>query len=198
MENTIPIEFGNYYHIYNRGTNKGNIFFEERNYEYFLKLYIQYLFPFTNTYAYCLMKNHFHLLVRIKPIDELADPKLANPTQQFSNFFNSYAKSINNTYHRTGGLFEYRFGRLLVDSEAYFTYLISNPQKHGFVKDFRTYPHSSYHALKLNKNSRLEINQVMNWFGIMNWFGNLDSFNDTHQFEVDENRISHLLGDDFI
>jgi REP element-mobilizing transposase RayT len=196
MENTIHLELGNYYHIYNRGTNKGNIFFEERNYEYFLKLYIQYIFPITNTYAYCLMKNHFHLLVRIKPIDELADPQLDNPTQQFSNFFNSYAKSINSTYHRTGGLFEHRFGRILVDSESYFTYLITyihrNPQKHGFVKDFRTYPHSSYHAIKLNKNSRLETSKVMNWFG------DLDSFNYIHQFEVDESRISHLLGDDFI
>jgi hypothetical protein len=52
---------GAYYHIYNRGINGENIFKEERNYAYFLSKYAIYLSPMLETYAYCLLKNHFQL-----------------------------------------------------------------------------------------------------------------------------------------
>ena len=55
------------YHIYNRGVNRENIFIEERNYAYFSSLYIKYIEPVAETFAYCLLRNHFHILVRIKP-----------------------------------------------------------------------------------------------------------------------------------
>jgi hypothetical protein len=57
---------GNFYHVYNRGNNRQRIFFEERNYLYFLRLFEKYLSPLVDVYAYCLMPNHFHLLIRIK------------------------------------------------------------------------------------------------------------------------------------
>lgn len=60
------LEFDRYYHIYNRGINSCNLFEETPNYEHFLRLYEKYINPIADTYAYCLMKNHFHLLVRIK------------------------------------------------------------------------------------------------------------------------------------
>lgn len=66
-------EAGHYYHIYNRGNNKENIFIEERNYVYFLQLLKIYILPVADVYAYCLLKNHFHLLVRIKEEDELPE-----------------------------------------------------------------------------------------------------------------------------
>jgi REP element-mobilizing transposase RayT len=65
-----PLIPGCYYHIYNRGNNGENIFREERNYRYFLQLYVKYIVPIAVTYAYCLLANHFHLLVRIKTEDE--------------------------------------------------------------------------------------------------------------------------------
>jgi len=46
------------------------LFIEERNYTYFFQLYIRYIYPVTDTYAYCLMKNHFHLLVRMKALQD--------------------------------------------------------------------------------------------------------------------------------
>ena len=58
--------YGNYYHIYNRGNNGIDIFFERDNYDYFLKLYHQYIHPIAEKYAWCLMKNHFHILVYIR------------------------------------------------------------------------------------------------------------------------------------
>ena len=57
---------GVYYHIYNRGTNRENVFIEERNYAYFLQLYIKHIEPVAETYAYCLLRNHFHVFARIR------------------------------------------------------------------------------------------------------------------------------------
>ena len=70
MTNPEPLQFGQYYHIYNRGNNGETLFCEDRNYPYFLKLYAKYTEPVSETYAYCLMSNHFHLLVRIKDYEE--------------------------------------------------------------------------------------------------------------------------------
>ena len=77
MPQPIPLEHGKYYHIYNRGNNRENIFVEERNYPYFLKLYAQHIFPVADTFAYCLMRNHFHLLVHIKDLSGLGAGTLA-------------------------------------------------------------------------------------------------------------------------
>lgn len=159
-----PLIPGEYYHIYNRGNNRENIFHTTQNYTYFLTLYARYGAPPIETYAYCLLKNHFHLLVKIRP-----EAAVANPSQIFSNFFNAYARSFNNAYHRTGALFQRPFGRIRVTSDAYFTqlvkYLHHNPQKHGFVSDFRDWPYSSYHVLLTHQPTFLQRATVLEWFG---------------------------------
>lgn len=179
MKSTIiPLETGQYYHIYNRGINGTNIFFDEKNYNYFLSKYILYLSDYLDTYAYCLMKNHFHLLVRVKEtafenVTSKSNKGLHSPeniiSKKFSDMFNSYTKSINKSKSRTGGLFETPFRRILVENEAYFTHLIwyihNNPQKHGFVSDFREYPYSSYHSLLSSKPTKLAREDVSRWFG---------------------------------
>jgi putative transposase len=66
MSKRIPLEFGKFYHVYNRGINRCNIFLETDNYKYFLSLYNKYVPLVADTYAWVLMKNHFHFLVRIK------------------------------------------------------------------------------------------------------------------------------------
>ena len=68
---TLLLEYGNFYHIYNRGINGCNLFRENENYEYFLHLYDKYISPVADTYAWVLMKNHFHLLVKIKREDDI-------------------------------------------------------------------------------------------------------------------------------
>ena len=134
---------GNYYHIYNRGNNGIDIFFDSGNYLYFLKLYDQYIYPIAETYAWCLMKNHFHLLVYIREEkDILRDsleystveiPKNLDPSKQFGHLFNAYTQAINKRYNRTGSLFERPFERKRVTSEKYLKNLIyyihNNPVK---------------------------------------------------------------------
>ena len=61
-----PLMQGNYYHIFNRGNNSSNLFSKPEEYEHFLHLYDKYILPITDTYAWALMRNHFHLLVYIK------------------------------------------------------------------------------------------------------------------------------------
>ena len=63
--------------------------------EFKIEVPFEYVEPVADTFAYCLMKNHFHLLVRVKTDDEqpLDPPK--NPTQQCSNFFNTTVVDAN-------------------------------------------------------------------------------------------------------
>ncbi|MEN8217022.1 MAG: hypothetical protein ABFS56_11760 [Pseudomonadota bacterium] len=195
MSKTIPLISGEYYHIYNRGNNGANLFLEERNYQCFFKLYIRHIYPLANTYAYCLMKNNFHLLVRMRPLEELSDIGLSTPdySKTFSNLFNAYTKTINKTYQRNGSLFQKPFKRILVDSDSYFVHLVNyihrNPEKHQFTDDFRTYSYSSYQTIYQQKNSLVERQQVIDWFG------NPKLFVKYHE-QFDETEIKHLIQDD--
>lgn len=178
MREIQPIEKGFYYHIYNRGINSEDIFKENRNYTFFLEKWNKYISPVAETYAYCLLKNHFHALVYIKDEDVFSidenHPKLLKPTLQFSHLFNSYAQSINKAYSRTGALFEHPFKRKLIDNDAYFSrviaYIHSNPQKHGFIEDFRLYPYSSYGFIELDKPCFISKDKVYSWFNSKNEF----------------------------
>jgi REP element-mobilizing transposase RayT len=199
MPQPIPLEHGKYYHIYNRGNNRENIFVEERNYPYFLKLYAKHIEPIADTFAYCLMRNHFHLLVRIKDTQDLIGLSdlsgLKDPSQAFSNLFNAYARSFNKAYQRTGTLFQRPFGRIEITSEEYFSRLIiyihQNPQKHGFVTDFREWPYSSYHTLLSAKPTHLKRDQVLAWFS------NADNLVATHRELIIELQMEVLAPEDF-
>ncbi len=205
MTSPAPLQFGQYYHIYNRGNNRENLFYEERNYRYFLKLYARYVQPVADTFAYCLLRNHFHSLVYIKTEEEQEQTfrvsetlkvfKVLSPSQQFSNLFNAYAKAINKAYQRTGSLFQHPFGRILVTSDTYFVHLITyihrNPQKHGFVDDFRDWTYSSYHAILSQKPTRLKRDAVLDWFD------NAAAFQASHQQDVNQALIAPLISDDF-
>lgn len=169
------LEAGRFYHVYNRGNNREPLFRTGRNYAFFLQRYAHHVDPVVETLAYCLLGNHFHLLVRVRTPDEVAaraaalDRALPSASRAFSNLFNSYAKAINRAYGRTGSLFEKRFSRLMVDNRRYgatlVRYIHHNPQHHGFAADFRTYPHSSYRALLADGPTRLGRARVLGWFG---------------------------------
>jgi len=61
------------YHVYNRANGPEKIFLSKENYHIFMKQYSLYIAPIADTFCYCLMPNHFHLLIRIKPWDELTN-----------------------------------------------------------------------------------------------------------------------------
>jgi hypothetical protein len=72
------LEYGKYYHIYNRGINSQRIFFEEKDYNHFLELMSVFLTSVVDIYAYALMGNHFHFALRIKDEDEIGYLNPAN------------------------------------------------------------------------------------------------------------------------
>ena len=95
MQAIEPLENGKYYHIYNRGINSDILFKENDNFEYFLKLYDLHIDSIAETYAWCLMKNHFHFLVRINNLEDIKTEKKIQPSESFSNLFNAYTKAFN-------------------------------------------------------------------------------------------------------
>jgi putative transposase len=165
-----PITFGTFFHIYNRGNNHENIFFQERNYAYFMELWWKHTCQIAQTWAYCLLRNHFHAVVFIKNREDLTglNTKIKEPSQYFSNFFNAYARGINIATQRTGAVFERPFKRIPVDSDAYLMRLIvyvhQNPQKHKFENNFRDWNYSSYHELIANIPTRLEKDRIIQLF----------------------------------
>jgi len=170
-----PITYGTFYHIYNRGNNCENIFFQERNYAYFTDLWWKHTSPIAETWAYCLLRNHFHATVYVKNKEDLTGlNKIKEPSQYFSNFFNAYARGINIAIQRTGTLFERPFKRIPVDSESYLmrliVYIHQNPQKHKFEDDFRNWNYSSYHELIANVPTRLQRDRMMQLFGSQKYF----------------------------
>ena len=192
--NPIPLENGHYYHIYNRGNNGIDLFYETENYNHFLRLYEKYIEPIADTFAWCLMKNHFHLLVYIKENHEIDNsklafsttdsPKLINASKQFSNLFNAYTMAMNKRYNRTGSLFEKNFKRKLVNSEVYFQKLIfyihNNPVHHGFTEKSIEYPWTSYGTIISTKQTKLQREKV------------LEVFHDVENFKYYHSRFQNL------
>lgn len=217
--NILHLHPDSFYHIYNRGINGENLFKEERNYAYFLEKYDKYVSPIADTYAYCLLKNHFHFLIKTKSEEVIgtlrkaslqAKPSFEQTKTSFDSFevvdtskiisnafaslFKSYAQAINKAHHRTGALFEEPFRRIEVKSEGYFSMLIHyihfNPQKHGFVSDYRDYPHSSFGAILSEAQTKVERNEVLNWFG------GRTKFQEYHAMQSDFGSIKDLITED--
>jgi len=199
--NIEPLIEGNYYHIYNRGNNGDDLFYENDNYYHFLRLYEKYIEPVAETLAWCLLKNHFHLLVYIKNQDEINSdslsystvekPKSINASKQFSNLFNSYTQAINKRHNRTGSLFEKNFKRKHIANERYFQnmifYIHNNPVSHGFVNKVFDYPWSSYLSILSNKPTKLKRERVIEMFE------GVDNFEQYHASKHNIENIEELV-----
>lgn len=187
-----PLENGKYYHIYNRGINSTMLFKENKNYQHFLNLYDIHIEPIAETYAWCLMKNHFHFLVRIKDLNEIESEKKILPSQSFSNLFNAYTKAFNKSYTRHGALFERPFRRKLINNESYFqnliAYIHNNPVHHKICDHPIEYPWTSYLACLSDKPTKLKRNEVIEMFN------DVDNFKYVHQLKSNPFSIELFLG----
>jgi putative transposase len=178
-----PLEPEQLYHVYNHANGSDNLFAAEKNYRFFLKLYSFYISGITDTFAYCLMPNHFHFVLRIKPEEELKMfYQQSNPASaysacrvmrlnslQFSRFLNAYAQAFNKQQQRRGGLFNEPFKRKCITSTEYLLNLIlyihNNPVHHGFVKKMDGWKFSSYHALFSKEKTLLKRTELLELFG---------------------------------
>ena len=183
-------EYESIYHIYNKTNNKELLFRSDENYLYFLILYARYISPFAETFAWNLLPNHFHFMLRIKQEKEIEEHLINLPLDiqtkseksylinkdlntlienEFKRFFISYAMAYNNMYNRTGNLFYRTFKRVNITKDTQFThaliYIHANAQKHGLVKCFDQYKWTSYHSLVSEKPTKLLRNEIFEWFG---------------------------------
>jgi putative transposase len=179
-----------YYHIYNRGINSGKVFNIEENYMFFLLKLAIYLNPVCDIYAYCLMPNHFHLLIRVKNKEEIIDfAKGENKSfqdknekglhafdsivsKQIGKLISSYTQSFNKTINRHGPLMESPFKRKRIDSEEYIrnliVYIHLNPT--DLKQNLEDYKFSSYKSFLSTAKTNLKREEVIALFGDLNNF----------------------------
>jgi len=123
-------ECGSLYHVYNQGNNRQKIFFNHDNYLFFLKKLKRHILPHADILAWCLMPNHFHLMVYVKqvyvpitdgvtwitdgvtpshPVSTPSHPVSTHKEISFNDnigiLLRSYSRAINNQEHRVGALF---------------------------------------------------------------------------------------------
>ncbi len=185
-----PLLPDHHYHIYNHANGNDNLFKVEANYYFFIEKYVKYILPIADTFAYCLLPNHFHFFIRIhsnSPVFENSEDISEYCSQQFSNLFNGYTQAYNKRYERKGSLFIPRFRRKSVNTPDYFIQLIKyihlNPVHHGFVMQPDDWKFSSYHSYLFNKTSKVNYKEGLEWFGDRNNFMNV------HQTAISEKFI---------
>jgi putative transposase len=134
---------GGIYHVTARGNNRRALFLDDDDRQLFLKILAGAVKRYEwRCYAYCLMRNHFHLLV------ETPQPNIAAGMSWLNS---SYSRTFNRLHGRVGHLFQSRYGAQLIESEAYVAeasrYIVLNPVRAGAVRHPGDTPWSSYLAM---------------------------------------------------
>ncbi len=182
-----------YYHLYNRGVEKRDIFLDEQDYAVFLSYLKKYLDPTgsdphplakeVDLLVFCLMPNHFHLLVKQSSLNGITKLVRAVCT--------NYVMYFNKKYDRIGTLFQGKYKAVLVDNDAYLLhlsrYIHLNPGS-----DPKTYNYSSYKYYLGRKNANwIKTTEVLAYFKTakrinLKDFFSYESFVDDFKLEPEE------------
>jgi putative transposase len=144
MARPIRIEFeGALYHVTSRGDRREAIYEDDADREQFLDVLAAVAADFNwVVHAYCLMTNHYHLLV------ETPDANLSKGMRQLNGVFTQHS---NRRHARCGHLFQGRYKAILVDADSYLLeiarYVVLNPVRARIVKDPGDWRWSSYAAM---------------------------------------------------
>ena len=218
--NRVRFAPGEFYHLYNRGTEKRKIFLSKRDYERFLALlylgnskkavHLDDLFKSPRGFtlrkvleirergetlvelaAYCLMQNHFHLLLKQGTDDGIM--------KYIRHLINSYVHYVNVKYKRIGPLFQGRFKNVLVESDEQLLhlsrYIHLNPFVSGLVTDLALYPWSSY-----NEHLGVSSGGICNPQLVLDHFSSPEAYkdfvNDHAEYARSIDAIKHLTIDE--
>jgi REP element-mobilizing transposase RayT len=177
-----------FYHIYNRAIGRDNLFVEAGNYRFFLSKWQQYIHPYVDTYAYCLMGNHFHFLIRVKQFDNVLKESLNLEktvaarqflaqegdfnvflTDQFKRLFSAYTLAFNKQQQRHGSLFQEAFKRIQIDNDVKLLntlcYVHHNPIHHDMSPFYDFWQYSSYNTYLSDKSTLLARQNGLALFG---------------------------------
>jgi REP element-mobilizing transposase RayT len=145
-------------HAYNRGIDRNRVFFERRNYLFFLQKIRSYILPHCDILAYCLMPNHFHLLLHtdersVQPI-QMGMNAFTSLSAGFKTLLSSYSRAINRQEARSGSLFTQNTHAKVVTTDrnvrprdggfACFQYIHQNPMRAGLVERMEDWEFSSF------------------------------------------------------
>jgi hypothetical protein len=189
-QNQLMLYPDTYYHLYNHANGDDLLYRCDENYRFFLEKFYLHILPIADVYAYCLMPNHFHVMIKIKSIPDLllapAFEKLSHPidintnkddlltiqrlvSKSWGNLFNSYTQSFNKVYKRRGSLFIKNFKSKSVETKTskkrLLCYIHKNPVKHRFTRSVEDWKWSSYHKHLSDTETILMREEVLSWFG---------------------------------
>ena len=114
------------YHVFNQGNNHEKVFYSEKNYELFISKLRELILPYADVLAWCLMPNHFHLMLYIKKTEiEIPDGRKIDAIVKYRTLNNaiaiilrSYTKAINKEYDRSGSLFRQKTKAVCLDPDS--------------------------------------------------------------------------------
>lgn len=209
---------GGYYHLYNRGVEKRDIFLDEQDYKVFLHFLKQYLSPselpvfsstgptgvtpvrsrpiksvygFVKLLAYSLMPNHFHLLVKQENKDGI--------TQLMNRIGTNYGMYFNKHYERVGPLFQGVYKAVLVESEEQLLHLSRYIHLNPFELENKSfdrlvdYPYSSYgDYLGIRDTKWISPAEILSYFKTRKRVGKVDYF--SYQSFVEDYKEEYELG----
>jgi len=164
MARPLRIEYdGALYHVTSRGNERKAIFKDDSDRELFLNTLFQVNERFHwICHAYCLMDNHYHLVI------ETPDGNLSKGMRQLNGV---YTQAFNRHYHRVGHLFQGRFKGILVQKDSHFLevcrYVVLNPVREKAVKHTREWAWSSYRATggQAATPRCLRVDEILSHFG---------------------------------
>jgi putative transposase len=179
-----PLIPGESYHLFSRAVGNEKLFLSDENYRYFLARLHYHISPVAELYTYSFLPNHFHLVVRIRQLVEIAayyelvKQKPFHPIEtnlpdfimeRFSNWLNGYTKAFNKMYHRKGALFmDYMKRNQAVDASvlaSFIYYTHKNAVHHGLEKQIGSWPFDAYTILLSVAPTQLLRTDVMDCFG---------------------------------
>ena len=221
MDQKENLQSGYFYHIFTCGINGEDLFRENKDCERFLWLYEKYMHPVSDTYAWVLMKNHFHLLIKIKESIQYKYSKsdFPNDKQRFddlkwetvfnanssssgsgqkpkaylhlSHLLNAYSKYFNIKYQRHGSLFERPFNRKMIDNPIYFRNVVIYIHQNPVHHGFCNHPVEYGWSSYLTCIS-LKPTQLSR-ATVIGWFDNLGNFKLMHAQTINRNAVEDYL-----
>ncbi|MBS1510689.1 MAG: hypothetical protein JST86_07615 [Bacteroidetes bacterium] len=169
------------------------LFNEEEDYSLFLDRFISFTHQLFEVWAYALLRNHVHLIIKTTSAKDLCDNNAINRNiqtqsmqrliekdydedyfdavveRQVNSLMVSYVNTINNRLNKTGGFFQKPFRRVIIENDAHLElaiiYVHANAQKHGLIDDFKRFPYQSYHEILINQSNYVKTDEVTDFFG---------------------------------
>ena len=168
------------YHLYNQGNNKQKIFFNRENYLFFLTKIKNHILPFADIIAWCLMPNHFHIMIYVNKSENNSSNILENINhnehynekqykslqQSIGIMLSSYTRAINNKNLNRGSLFRKHTKTNQLTGNTYITrswYIEQGVTKINFEPPEKQYPNICFNYINFNPLKDGLVRRIEEW-----------------------------------